>query len=346
MKHPITVLLFLLISVGVFAQPIINKAFEPKDGENYYTRGLVYESSSMLWKNGPNQYWEFPYFNTYDYTEYINYTSIDAAAFDKSFAMATHYRKTRDTVGESTILYYFSSSDSFCYLGYKALTTTYNITARWKDPEVDIKYPITFNDSFEDIGYFFFLGRDNDGSDSSTSYSTKFTKTVADGYGKMLFRNAIIDSVVRLRITSTRINKVYFGYDTFLYQNDTVNETRLVWVSNKYNRPIATVVLAAPYGKNYVRTAFYYNSNTYLGDENPSETEQIQCFPNPANDIIKIQGIKNLASVEIKDLTGKSLGKLTNDFDQIPVAHLPIGMYLLYATNEQGDMAIIKFIKN
>lgn len=345
MKYTIF-LLFIVSSIYLTGQPIINKAFEPKGGENYYTRGYVYESSPMLWKTGPNQYWEFPYFSTYDYSEFINYTSLDTEAFNDSFSKATHYRKITDTTGKKSYLYYFSSPDSFCYLGYINKSPDYTLVGRWIDPEVTIKFPIKYKDSITDNGYFFFEGRDNDGSDSSTSYNYTTITTVADGYGKILFKNVILDSVLRLRIITTTIKKWYLFYDSLIYKHDTTTKTSLVWLSNKYNRPIVTVELAGPYNKNKVMTAFYFNANIYLGKENFTETEQIQCYPNPANEKIKIEGIKNLVSVEIKDVTGKSFGVTANGIDEIPIANLQAGMYLLYAKTQTGQVVVTKFIKN
>ena len=84
-----------------------------------------------------------------------------------------------------------------------------------------------------------------------------------------------------------------------------------------------------------------YEQDPYVGIETPVETQVLHIYPNPANNVLGIDGVSG--SVEIYDAMGRRVltAKTTSDHTLIDISTLPRGLYLL-----RIDGTSAKFIKN
>ena len=72
--------------------------------------------------------------------------------------------------------------------------------------------------------------------------------------------------------------------------------------------------------------------------------DNIICYPNPASDVLNIQGVKAGANYSILNVTGLVLKTGLMSTDQITIDELPAGMYMLQV--QQGaDVTVKSFIK-
>lgn len=89
-----------------------------------------------------------------------------------------------------------------------------------------------------------------------------------------------------------------------------------------------------------------YNTYKYLVSGVAPETlDNISLFPNPANDIITINGLMGKEDINIIDITGRSIYKTTADNNIINISDFSNGMYFAVVTIDSKSK-IIKFIKN
>ena len=75
--------------------------------------------------------------------------------------------------------------------------------------------------------------------------------------------------------------------------------------------------------------------------------QQIALFPNPASDVLHLEG-RNLeiATVQICTPQGRLLEAITADFGSIPVGHLPSGLYCLLIKTTDGRNGLLKWVKS
>lgn len=97
-----------------------------------------------------------------------------------------------------------------------------------------------------------------------------------------------------------------------------------------------------------------YSGSAYIDDINiVYETLNVQdltinpwtIYPNPVKDILNLEGLDNVESYAIFDITGRKLEQFNNFTKQIDVRHLSNGMYLLQINTDKGQVSK-KFIKN
>lgn len=110
------------------------------------------------------------------------------------------------------------------------------------------------------------------------------------------------------------------------------------WAAGVYN-------VEATFGGNTYTTAFGVRTQLSTDDQ---QKQNVIVYPNPANDILYINKFDDLASIEILDMSGKTVRKVAAELktSSINVKELIKGNYLLKITDKNGEIKTIKFIKN
>ena len=82
--------------------------------------------------------------------------------------------------------------------------------------------------------------------------------------------------------------------------------------------------------------------NKTLGVSDVNNKNQIEIYPNPATDVVKISGIKKIDNVRVFDMTGKIVKETKSP--EVVVKDLPIGQYIInvYSANEVISRKLIK----
>lgn len=76
------------------------------------------------------------------------------------------------------------------------------------------------------------------------------------------------------------------------------------------------------------------------------ETLSLKVFPNPANNELKLQNNSDIIDVEIINYAGQIvMSKVKIENNSINISSLPGGVYILKATDRDGNFGTVKFIK-
>jgi len=91
------------------------------------------------------------------------------------------------------------------------------------------------------------------------------------------------------------------------------------------------------------------NSNTSTGtDPSAISNNELKIYPNPAHDYLNIQRSSSLhLKIKISDTLGNSLAEtFAGNIQKLDTHLLPAGLFIIEVTNEKGETARKKFIKN
>ncbi len=116
---------------------------------------------------------------------------------------------------------------------------------------------------------------------------------------------------------------VFALYGNFCFTGCTVGELRYLTVSNDCSQV------------NFSRT---------LSNED-FELTNVSIYPNPASNVLNIQGIDHIQNVEVYSILGKKVTVSLNTTLQLDVSNLQNGIYFLKIIDNQNRTAIQKFIK-
>jgi uncharacterized repeat protein (TIGR03803 family) len=97
---------------------------------------------------------------------------------------------------------------------------------------------------------------------------------------------------------------------------------------------------------NYSGTIFKYGlSVTGIGNISASNKTAISVFPNPCKNSINLQSEEKYSTYTINDLSGKLVNRGTINNSRIDLNSIKSGIYILTATQKEGEKSSIKIIK-
>lgn len=95
---------------------------------------------------------------------------------------------------------------------------------------------------------------------------------------------------------------------------------------------------------NWARAEFFTHFATGIAEHN---TQTVNVYPNPATDLLKVEGLPANAQLTITDVVGKLAMQVssTESNTTININELPSGLYLIKVSAENGDHYTLKFQK-
>lgn len=88
-----------------------------------------------------------------------------------------------------------------------------------------------------------------------------------------------------------------------------------------------------------------YDSTCNLGTTDVEDGRDVKIYPNPFTDVLNISEVKNLVSVSITDMSGRTVKTFQNPTAQIYLGELQSGMYLVNLKYKDGSVKTVKAIK-
>ncbi len=172
------------------------------------------------------------------------------------------------------------------------------------------------------------------GSTSSGSFGTAVVLNAMNGFN---FNN----SGEVIGIKDVRGNWVLFFDSDALSNNPNESYTRAPDITGGFvQHGDTTNVLFSP-GTRTNGVAFSILSSL---NENSASSFQVGIFPNPARETLNIQSDEIILNAEVFSLNGQLMDNISLERNQLNIANLPSGMYILRLTS-QDSSAIQRFIK-
>lgn len=171
-------------------------------------------------------------------------------------------------------------------------------------------------------------------------------------------KNTTVSTDLRLRVTvgaTTQFRQVTISttdtnFINYYFDLNTVAGTWDLWTGNVTGQSLRLTKAASPVVWSNTSNAEFDEitfTPTALSEINfNSEINKIEVYPNPAVNNLKFKSNIEIKNIELFDLKGQLLNKINFDNNSINIANLSTGVYLLKATDINGTISTVKFIKN
>jgi hypothetical protein len=98
-------------------------------------------------------------------------------------------------------------------------------------------------------------------------------------------------------------------------------------------------------GEYYGNMKYYRNTTTTIGVDDANALD-FKLYPNPATHLVRVEmGSEVLVHAELMDMHGQLLRSIEHLDDGIDLSDLPTGVYLIRLTNQRGESAIKRLVK-
>ena len=95
-------------------------------------------------------------------------------------------------------------------------------------------------------------------------------------------------------------------------------------------------------------TATYTTVTTTVGIDNLNNANDVQVYPNPTNNLLHINNVKDDISYRLQNIVGQciQMGTFQHANNDLNLQELPAGIYLLELTNAIGQREVVRINKN
>ncbi len=307
-------LLSLLISEAVRAQPSLSSLNIPSDGDSYtvFTNTNL-SASDTEGDPGANQTWDFSSMNAGS-SSTLNYSNASSPNYPNSNIKF-------ETQGSSN--YFDVQNGALTYYGF----STTNASSIFSDGQDQVKFPMSFNDSYTDMfqGTYDAFGQNFDRQGN--------LNVTADGYGTLATPQGTYNDVLRIQIIRS-------STDEMNGQTSSSNlDTIYFWYNAYTPHPIMTYTINYVDGSESGRFANYIaDSDVVLNTEEHSI--EVKAYPNPAIDEFNIKSSERIHQTVVYDLTGSAVITLRpkSKAFSINVNDLERGHYFYVLKNSAGEI--------
>lgn len=238
----------------------------------------------------------------------------------------------------STYAYYKTSASAWQYYGADNGSTV----LAYSDPEDQLHYPFTFNNSFTDTWACTF-------TNTYTFYRTGSSTVTDDGYGTLTTPDGTFTGVTRVHFVQTYQDSANISSVPYVitYSND-----EYMWYLNGNHYPIAAVYTLTTSAGSPI-TGGLYLSNVVSGIEEQNGMSSLTMFPTLASDNINFTysvDAPSAVTISVYNEAGQLLMEIPQEAMvgenniSISVAELPAGNYFATIANGNAIPAVRKFV--
>lgn len=240
--------------------------------------------------------------------------------------------------GNGILVYYKQSADKLEIVGIDNPSGTLKFT----NPGTAIVYPSSFGSTNTDQAQGSLV------SSGTTAYFRGNIVSNADATGTLIVGSQIFNNILRLKITQ---NYTIYLDPTMFVSIGSATNTSYMYFDATHKFPILSSadmsVVVASAGINQSTSGSQAQNFIFLGTNEVTKDKVVMLFPNPAKDVLYIQGNKlEDSEIEIYNLEGRKINEFKLENDHINVSSLPKGVYILKIKHKNGEILSSKFIKN
>ncbi|HDO26853.1 MAG TPA: T9SS type A sorting domain-containing protein [Bacteroidetes bacterium] len=332
MKRFLSIIVMSWLFTGMtYAQPSITYDHAPKIGDVYHE--AFFSTPVDPGPGGANQTWNYGDVPA-DSTGQMEMISPSGTPFENSFPEANIVSYIVNGYGQ-VYGYGNLSSAEFLSWGSGVIADTGNVIMHYIDPEKQMAFPFSYQDSFTDDFYSSFEAM------GMTIHRRGTSTVTADAWGSITTPETTYNSVLRVKNETNSVDSVWMG-NIFILTMTSGSED-YSWYTGDYGFPVFTLTISG--GERSSDTIGSYKTLAQSIGENGNNLQNIQVYPNPATDELFVsipssnEGDFNISLI---DLTGKELIRKNSDFNiqnnvvQLNLNGISPGMYFLRINNGQN----------
>lgn len=318
----------LMVALTATAQPTLTGP-----GINYVigtsftnnTCNYVSEGSS-----GANQTWDLSSMTVTNSTQ-ISIESPANTQYSSSFPDA-NIAWVNGSSGQ--VAYYNGSASSLQFYGMHIPGTA---TLSYDDPEDQLQFPLTYNDSFTDTFYTEYT------ANGITFYREGTTTVTADGYGTLITPEGTFDNVLRVHTEQIYQDSANISGSPYIIDYDTDVYS---WYKEGYHSYLASNFSLS--STNGPQSSASYISNLPVSTNEITRDISCKVFPNPASEKINIElSAKDDVSVKMINSAGQEVETTVHKQGQnlqLDVSGLPEGLYLVRIVQDETNLITKKIV--
>ena len=240
---------------------------------------------------------------------------------------------------------YFAYDDGTPEMGYGLVPGDTYFAAQFKVMTLDTLAGVQmlFNRTFNDANYNFFdivVWRDNNGKPGEVLYTLENQRPKWDDGKLYAFSDYLFDEVVKVNSTfyvgiRQRYSKsINIGFDTSKDNSQyCFFDIGNGWQNTEFS---GSLMIRPVMGKN----AYFVGI-----DENQEASNKITLYPNPANNIVRIEGVDDVMADEVivYDMTGRVINRFEY-CNELNVSDLQNGIYFLRVVMNDGSFEASKLL--
>ena len=123
-----------------------------------------------------------------------------------------------------------------------------------------------------------------------------------------------------------------------------------IMIKNEWNPQNMNAIAVIEFtGENSVYDRFIVavqSQNLLAANDNVLKEDKFSVFPNPANDVIFVEGDLTGYNLFVYDMTGNLVREINKPSNTVYIGDLPPGVYILKFYNSRGNLEIKKILKN
>ncbi|WNH08802.1 T9SS type A sorting domain-containing protein [Thalassobellus suaedae] len=316
MKKIYSSIFILTTAFGLNAQiTLTNATSSPRIGDTF-TYTTIPNYTFNVEQSGANQTWDFS--SATGTVDAFSYIALSNAQEPTSFPLSNIVAHSSVTNSES----YYSSSNTV--LAIEGLLSTGVARLIYSDKQEFLKYPITYNDVFNET----FSGNLENIAAGQTFIRTGTTQINADGFGTLILPYTTVNNVLRIKITNT-YSDTFSGFPV-----SNGSDTIFVWYNANTNNFIASAT------KSYANDTFVISQATYLNESDlvlgindyKTTENQLSIYSNPNNNYILVKNNTNKSSsIYIYDTRGRIIktANIVKGENRINTSSLNSGLYIV-----------------
>ena len=305
---------------GLKSQPTLTMDdIVPNVGEQYMIQAML-PTDMTLPEEGNNQDWDYSSLSTPIGSTDISIIDPGAVPGGPSVADADFVRaNTSDGITHYMYVDVMESfiADSYEYRGPGASDFT--------DADEFGEFPMNMGDSYSGT----FAYDNNSSSQEPLSVDGEFTISYV-GHGSVSTPGGTYDGVIQVKRTSEETE-----HNTDSGEMTTIVRTNIAWFKPGIYQPVAQYTRVTEDSDTV--DLFTYISSYTSSTEEVNEVRNMEVYPNPAQDILNVNGIKgSKADLEIYDITGRKIidRKVNRQNNRIDVSDLNQGTYVIRVHGE------------
>ncbi|KPE51174.1 T9SS type A sorting domain-containing protein [Chryseobacterium indologenes] len=324
-------ILFAVIGVMGYAQPSITRAGVDRINVPATFRSGDFTAASInAGPAGANITWDF---SAYSAVNVITYTTNVCPGQANCFRFSGANRITKPAQAE---VYDFTAmtDTEATMLGTYSGPSVGEGTSTYTDPLIEYKFPITYQQQFDDNYQF------NGVSATSSMSESGQVSFVADGYGTVITPVGTFSNVMRVKRMRSATQTIP-GLPPATYIVESYQ-----WISQNEGVVLSFTINTATFNGNTNTTKLlsYLVPGSLSTLETKNIPSDITVYPNPSADLVTLKSKEDIKKITVHSLDGKVILSAENRKD-IDISGLPEGTYILQGILKNGTSVSKKVIK-